>query len=96
MSIYYTCEPGIKFHETPEQFSDPDFMSIALVAGTLQDLWSTWKAVSNFLAPEWPVTIKWRTIGYSLEQTENPRATPAKRDTHKPKPEWTFEKKRKD
>ncbi|MGC3935068.1 hypothetical protein [Pseudomonas atacamensis] len=68
MSIYYTCEPGIKFHETPEQFSDPDFMSIALVAGTLQDLWSTWKAVSNFLAPEWPVTIKWRTIGYSLEQ----------------------------
>jgi hypothetical protein len=39
-----------------------------LIAGTLQDLWTTWKAVSNFLAPEWPVTIKWRTIGYSLEQ----------------------------
>ncbi|MGA5589544.1 hypothetical protein ACPCHW_25160 [Pseudomonas siliginis] len=68
MNIYYTCEPGIKFHETPEHFSAPDFMSIALIAGTLQDLWTTWKAVSNFLAPEWPVTIKWRTIGYSLEQ----------------------------
>lgn len=27
--------------------------------------------------------------------TENPRATPAKRDTHKPKPEWTFEKNEK-
>jgi hypothetical protein len=68
MNIYYTCEPGITFHETPEQLADLNFMSIALIADTLQNLWCTWKDVSHILAPEWPITIKWRTVGYSLEQ----------------------------
>ncbi|MBV4488939.1 hypothetical protein HU727_025460 [Pseudomonas sp. SWRI153] len=68
MSTYYTCEPGIKLHEQLEHITDPGFVSFTLVAGTLQDLWPTWKNFSHLIAAEWPVTIKWRTIGYSLEQ----------------------------
>lgn len=68
MSTFYICEPGISFCEQPESIVAPEFVSFTFISASLAETWEIWKDVSQFLASEWPVTVKWRTIGYSLEQ----------------------------
>lgn len=67
MRTFYTCDSGIKLCEQPECKLSADLVSFTLVSASLQDIWSTWKKISHSLSPEWPITIKWRTVGYSLE-----------------------------
>lgn len=67
MRTFYICESGIKLCEQPEHTISPDFVSFTLISASLQDIWSTWKKISNSLSLEWPTTTKWRTVGYSLE-----------------------------
>ncbi|MFJ2488454.1 hypothetical protein [Pseudomonas sp. NPDC087639] len=67
MSIFYICDSGIKLCEQPEHIYSPDFVSFTLISASLQEIWSTWEKISHSLELEWPITIKWRTVGYSLE-----------------------------
>jgi hypothetical protein len=67
MKIFYICDSGIKLHEQPEYTLSPDFVSFTIISASLQDIWSNWETISHSLAQEWPTTIKWRTVGYSLE-----------------------------
>lgn len=68
MNVYYTYESGVRFHEQLETLSDSAFLSFTLIGGTRLELWSTWRGFCDLAASEWPVTIKWRTVGYSLEE----------------------------
>lgn len=67
MRTFYIYDSGIKLCEQPEFAPSPDFVSFTIISASLQDIWSTWKKISRSLSLEWPTTIKWRTIGYSLE-----------------------------
>jgi hypothetical protein len=67
MRTFYICESGVKLCEQPEYTLSPDFVSFTLISASLQDIWSNWEKISYSLAQEWPTTIKWRTVGYSLE-----------------------------
>ncbi|GGK39484.1 hypothetical protein SAMN04490189_4784 [Pseudomonas koreensis] len=67
MRTFYIYDPGIKLCEQPEFAPSPDFVSFTIISASLQDIWSTWIKISRSLSLEWPTTIKWRTIGYSLE-----------------------------
>jgi len=67
MKTFYICDSGINLCEQPECTLSSDFVSFTLVSASLQDIWSTWKKISHSLSLEWPTTIKWRTVGYSLE-----------------------------
>lgn len=67
MRTFYIYDSGIKLCEQPELAPSPDFVSFTIISASLQDIWSTWEKISRSLSLEWPTTIKWRTIGYSLE-----------------------------
>jgi len=67
MRTFYICESGVKLCEQPEYTLSPDFVSFTLISASLQNIWSNWEKISHSLALEWPTTIKWRTVGYSLE-----------------------------
>lgn len=42
-------------------------MTFSFLDASILKIWATWKEVTNTLGSEWPVVMKWRTIGYSLE-----------------------------
>ncbi|WP_454870054.1 hypothetical protein [Pseudomonas lini] len=67
MSTFYTCEPGIKLWEQPSYTAAPGFITFSFLDASTLKIWATWKKVTNNLGSEWPVVMKWRTIGYSLE-----------------------------
>ncbi|WP_127797582.1 hypothetical protein [Pseudomonas syringae] len=68
MNTFYICEPGIKLCEQPIYTTAPGFVSYSFYSASLSEAWSIWKKLSIALSTEWPVTIKWRTVGDSLEQ----------------------------
>ncbi|QXI08332.1 hypothetical protein HU718_011720 [Pseudomonas tensinigenes] len=67
MNKLYTYEPGIQLCEQPTNSLTLDFMSFTIFCASTQELWSVWKEMSEYLATDWPVILKWRTVGYSLE-----------------------------
>ena len=68
MSTFYICEPGIKLWEQPTYTTAPGFITFSFLGPSILEAWATWRKVTNSLAPEWPIVMKWRTVGYSLEQ----------------------------
>jgi hypothetical protein len=68
MSTFYICEPGIKLWEQPTYTTAPGFITFSFLGPSILEIWATWRKVTNSLAPEWPIVMKWRTVGYSLEQ----------------------------
>ncbi|WP_339526255.1 hypothetical protein [Pseudomonas sp. EL_65y_Pfl2_R96] len=67
MSTFYTCEPGIKLWEQPNYTTAPGFITFSFLDASTLKIWAIWKELTNILGSEWPVVMKWRTIGYSLE-----------------------------
>ena len=67
MSKFYICEPGIKLWEQPNYTAAPGFITFSFLDASTLKIWATWKEVTKTLGSEWPVVMKWRTIGYSLE-----------------------------
>jgi len=67
MSTFYIYEPGIRLWEQPTYTTALGFMTFSFLGPSILEIWATWKKVTHTLGPEWPVVMKWRTIGYSLE-----------------------------
>lgn len=67
MSTFYICEPGINLWEQPNYIAAPGFITFSFLDASTLKIWATWKEATNILGSEWPIVMKWRTIGYSLE-----------------------------
>jgi hypothetical protein len=67
MSKFYICEPGIKLWEQPNYTAASGFITFSFLDASILKIRAIWKEVTHTLGSEWPVVMKWRTIGYSLE-----------------------------
>jgi hypothetical protein len=68
MSTFYICEPGIRLWEQPIYTTAPGIITFSFLGPSILEVWATWSKATNSLASEWPIVMKWRTVGYSLEQ----------------------------
>lgn len=67
MNKFYTYKPGIQLCEQPTNTLTLDFISFTIFCASTPELWSVLKEMSEYLVTDWPVILKWRTVGYSLE-----------------------------
>jgi hypothetical protein len=67
MTILYTYEPGIKLWEQPNTIGPVNFVTFSFLGANTEEIWPVIQELAGRLAPEFPTTIKWRTVGYSLE-----------------------------
>jgi hypothetical protein len=68
MNSLYICESGIKLWEQPARTTAPDFTTFSILDNSISDIWANWQKLAEALLLNWPITMKWRTIGHSLEQ----------------------------
>ena len=68
MNSLYICESGIKLWEQPAGTTAPDFTTFSILDESISDIWTDWQKLAEALLLNWPITMKWRTIGHSLEQ----------------------------
>lgn len=68
MNSLYICELGIKLWEQPAHTTAPGLTTISILDKSISDIWATWQELTKTLIIDWPIAVKWRTIGHSLEQ----------------------------